>query len=359
MALRDEILAAFPWLASAGLFSLLDGLIVEGATPQEIVAQVRNSKQYATAFPGIVDAKTGVMRFTSEREYLDRIEDYRTVLRTWGRYDPANDNPFQYVDFIEQGIDPNTLNQRFEVYDQLEAGSEETRAAFYVYAGLNVTVDDLYQAVVSPQFRQELMDKYDQSVASQPLDYAVWIQRAAQFGMSELSKKLKGFQKAGLLTGQVVSSLLATNPEFAQQMMGALFTGGEAAPSTGTLALSDLMKAFEYAMIAGAASEVGLQMPTKERLEQFRQAGVQRRQALQVYGQFGSRSSFYKGAGARAGIDFGQEAFEDALFLGRGTELAQLTSAEQALGRAGGGFALAQDRSGRVVQVGRSVGGSF
>ncbi len=354
--LLEEIRTMFPGLDQVGLLDRVVDLIRDDAPAEEVVASIRQSPEYRRIFPGIVD-DTGAMRFSSEREYLDTVRSYRDVLREFGLFDPAQDDPLDYVAFIDQGIDPNELRDRLQTYRALEEGSQALRDAFYVYAGMDVTVDDLYQAVVSPEFRQAMMDEYNQQVAENPFDYDTFITRATQRGLQRVAELLQNMQKQGLLSGEVVSRLMSVDPSFARQVMAALFTGGSESP-TDTLGLDELLAAFEAAVLGSAAAEQGLEMPSRGRIEEFRLAGVTRARAAQAYSLYQARREQLRGMAARAGQgDVTQRVVEDALLLGRTAAvdfLNRIADRERSLGRAAGGFRRTVE-DGLLAEAGRTA----
>lgn len=350
----DLAATLFPWATELGLLDILNNEIQQGSTAEQAYATIQKTPQYQAQFAGMIDA-SGVRRFANERQYLDTINDYKDVLKEFGAYDPNQDKNIDYLGFIEQGIDPNELKQRFTTYRELEAGSQDLRDAMYVYSGLQVSVDDLYQAVVSPSFNQQLTSEYDRRVALSTFDYQTFITRATEVGLARAAESLRTMQQRGLVTGQVVSSLLQTDPNFARQVMDALFTG--TTPGTPTLPLDQLLHSFDLAMLASAATESGLEMPTRERVEALRQAGVTRARAIQAYGGFARNQGVLQGASQRAnlGFEFDQQKWEEAVLLGKGQavgDLSRLVATEDNFGRPQGGFAMTMEGS-RIAQAGR------
>lgn len=355
MELLDIIRATYPWIEQMGLLDLVRGMITDDASPEHIVAEVRRSDQYKRLFPGMLD-ENGQRRFATEREYLERIQDYREVLREFNAFDPAQDTPMNYLGFMEQGIDPNELQRRYRIYRDLENGSQDLRDAYYVYAGMDVTVDDLYQAVVSPQFRNELQNEYDRQVAMNPFDYETFITRATERGLQRTAQSLRHMQANGLLTGEAVSQLLSVDPSFAREVMGALFTGGDPTGSTRTLSLDELMTSYEYAMLGSAATEQGLVMPSRERISEIRAAGIDRAKALRSYGAFAEQRTALQAMAQRHHTQsISQQLYEDAVFLSRGQATQTLKTAmdrERSLGQAGAEFQYGIDGR-RITQLGR------
>lgn len=354
----DDFLGVNEWISLMGIDEewLLDKL-QEGKSLDQILAELRRTDAYRKLFPGIVDDKGFRM---SEAEYMDRVRSYRDVLKKYGYFNPGQDDPMDYVAWITAGTSAEELDFRFNVYTELQRTGQATIDAFYVYAGIDLSEDDLFRAVVNPQFREEMQSAYDQKVANQKLDYETFIARATEQGLKRAAKTLERMQKLGLLTGEAVSRMMSVDPDFARQMMGALFTGGGPSGETEQLDLSSLEAAFEYAMIGGAAGEQGLTLPTLERIQQLRSAGIDRARAMAGYGQFAQLQGGLAGMAQRSNLadTFDQSMFEEAVFLNTADQarlLRQVTNQEKALGQVSGGFQSRLTDDGRVEQVGRRV----
>lgn len=354
MALLDDIRASYPWSVLVGLDQMIIDLVRDGATIDEALAKVRQAPQYKARFPGMID-RDGRRRFGTEAEYLAEEEKYRKVLVDFGAYDPNQDSPQDYLAYMDNRIDPEQLKQRFAVYRALERGSAELRDAFYIYAGLDVSVDELYQATVSPEFRQQMISTYDEAVARTNLDYETFITRATERGLKRVADTLRNMQTLGLVTGSAVSQMLSVDPNFAREMMGTLFQAGT--PDTATLSIDELLSSFDYAMIGSAASASGFTLPDRARVEEFRMAGIDRARALRGYSEAELRQT---GLGAMASRFNqgrpGQEQLENAFILGQAPAVAdvnRLFELERSLGKTGQGFSQSLEGS-RVVQQGRS-----
>ena len=292
--------------------------------------------------------------FSNEREYLNRVEDYKTVLRSAGFYDPSTDDPQDYVGFIQGGIAPDELQQRVTTYRRLEEGSQEMRDQFYIYAGMDVSVDDLFEAVVNPNFGQSLVEEYEASVQGSNLDYETFITRATERNLENVATLLEGMVDEGLTTREAVSRVRGIDPSFAREIMGVIANSGDAA-----LAYDELSYAFQYALIGSAASEQGLQAPDKEMVGRLQQAGVDRARARQAYGQFARNENAIQGMVQRATQGevqtFNQTDFEEAALLGQTDKVDLLQRAqgmEEAYSRRGG-FATQQEGK-RFTQRGRT-----
>ncbi len=352
--LLDDLRSQYPWLIVIGLDQFVIDAIRGGATIDETLARVRQTSQYKARFPGLVNAD-GTRRFPTEAAYLQEEQDYRQVLIDFGAFDPNQDSAFDYLAFLDQGITPEGLERRFTIYRALERGSTELRDAFFVYAGLEVSVDDLYQSVVSPSFRQQMITAYDETVAQQDLDYDTYITRATERGLKRVVETLRNMQTLGLVTGAAVSQMLSIDPNFAREMMGALFQAS--GPDTGTMSIDELLSTFDYAMIGSAASQSGFVLPTVARLEEFRSVGVDRARALRGYSQAALLQGGLESFASRFNRDtIDQFGLEGAFILGEAGAAADVTrlfEQESSLGRTGTGFSQSLE-GGRIVQQGRA-----
>jgi hypothetical protein len=137
--------------------------------------------------------------------------------------------------------------------------------------------------------------------------------------------------------------------------MDALYTGGSGEVNqTQPLALEELLGAFQEAVLGAAATGAGLSLPSKERIAQIRQTGIDRARAVQAYMDYGMNQGAYNAAVQRArGKSFGQDQFEKAAFLGDAGAAQDLRAGlayEEAAGQQQGTFRMTQDPSGRIVQ---------
>ncbi|MCS5683888.1 MAG: hypothetical protein NZ654_01445, partial [Acidimicrobiales bacterium] len=320
---------------------------------EQIIAEVRKSNQYQQQFPGMI-GPDGIRRYRTESEYLTAVEGYRGVLQDYGEYDPGTDTPMSYVAFMDAGIDANELRDRFGKYRTVQAGSQELKDAFFVYAGMDVSDEDLYQAMVSPQFREELSNEYDVTVANSAPDYETFIERARQVSTEAVVKTLELLAARNATTGTMVSRVMSMDPAYGRDLIAALFTGGDPAANTRTLTLSELTEAFSEAVMGAAATESGWELPTKDRLAEFRAAGIEAAQLHGLYDDLALRSSALTGMveRTRRGATFGQQMAEEDI-LGETRELDFAEAAESALGARGGGFSTTQEGR-RLAQRARS-----
>ena len=95
---------------------------------------------------------------------------------------------------MRAGVDVNELGDRLGTYRELETGSQELRDAFYVFGGIDVTVDDLFEAVVDPTKKKALEDAYNEATIGGTTNYETFIQRASTVGVERLTKRLGELQ---------------------------------------------------------------------------------------------------------------------------------------------------------------------
>jgi hypothetical protein len=353
MALEQEIKAAFRWAYEIGIGNVIDNLIASGAGMDEVVSTIRTTPEWEAVFPGFY-RDDGSKRYGTEAEYLARVSDYRDVLRAHGSYDPAQDNPYNYVGFMELEVDPNELEQRFQMYEGIKNGSQAVKDAFYVYAGMKVTDDDLYAMVVDPKRALEIENEYNQQTAATPLDYETYITRATEVAQQHLVDQVGYLVKQGLATEAQLQQVVSGQPDVNRQYMDILYTAG--AEGGSYMDLNELVLTFTYAMLGSAASEQGLILPTRERLAKFVEAGVNRSRAMQAYGAYSVAQYGLAGMASRANVqEIDQSLFEEAMLLNQGDASAALDKAlglEDSLGQAGGGFST-QLEGKRLTQSGR------
>ena len=295
-----DISESFPWAVELGFLDLIKELVVDGAGAEQIIAEVRQSTQYQQRFPGMI-GPDGIRRYRTEGEYLTAVENYRGVLKDFGEYDRATDTPMSYVALMDAGIDANELRERFGTFRSIQAGSQELKDAFFVYAGMDVGDEDLYQAVVSPQFREELTNEYDLTVANSTLDYDTFIERARQVSTAAVVKTLETLSARNATTGTVVSRIMSMDPAYGRTLIASLFTGGDTAATNRTLTLAELTEAFSAAVMGSAATEAGWAIPTKARLEEYRAAGIEASTLHTLYESMKLRSPALAGMVERAG----------------------------------------------------------
>jgi hypothetical protein len=346
----------FPWIEALGGDAFLEKVkqwVIQGFQPEGIVANLRQTPEYQRLFPGIRNPD-GTMKM-QEAQYLQRREEYKQLLRQYGLPDYQYDDPNDTAVFFQNDIDPNELKQRLETYDAVRR-NRWIKDAFYVYAGLRVTDDDLYQAVVNPLFREDLGQRYLQAVGTQQIDYDTFLKRAAEVGLDRVAESLATNPPPGS-TG-VVPVLQRATLDDIKGYLAQLHMGTTGKP----LSLNELLHAFEAAVLGSTAIEQGLQLPSMERIEEFRQMGVDRARAMEAYSLFAQRGQQFAGAVQRAnlGTGFTQSQFEEATLLNRAEQTQLLSRAldyEKALAQRAGGFGFSFDRTGRLRQGGLRVPG--
>lgn len=325
----EEIQARYPWIGQLGIdFRQLRDWVADGLSGEAIVQEIRNTEGWKARFAGI-RRDDGTLRM-NEAAYLQKEDDYRQVLRQFGRDLSEYQDPISLKTFFDNDIDPSELAQRLERWEFLDKTTADIRDSFYVYSGLELSTDDLYRAIVDPNYGSYLSEEYNRRVAESPLDYQTWITRATEVGLNRVVEKLEDLRRFGMVTDQAISAVRNIDPDFARQMMGALYTGGGETPSE-PLDLASLERAFEYAMIGGAASAQGLTLPDAERIEAIRQAGIDRARALQGYSQFAQQAGRLSAQAQRVGAaGFDQSDFEEAVFLQQADAQALLDRARRA-----------------------------
>lgn len=377
-SLYAELRAAYPWLDQVGLDpGFFQDLAASAASSDEVIVKLRQNPIYKARFPGLW-RNDGSIRM-NEAQYLQTEQSYKQLVNQFG-YGSTYKNPADYKGLFDSEQDPNELQKRLQTYADIKDSGQGMKDAFYVYAGLKLTDDDLYQATVDPTHHQALTGAYNQAVASSTFDYSTWLTRATEVGMNRVADSLGVAGASGALGTAGVQAVLRTDPNFARTVMDAIYSGshgGVSAPATtgftgdgpgsdlfnygqasggGLLDLESLLNAFQEAAIGSAATGAGLAMPTKERIAELRTAGVDRARALSAYGQFGASGGVYGAASQRAGLgQFGQKQFEDAAFLGNAGSQAQLQAAlaqEQAAGSRTGSFGVSQGSGSRTRQTG-------
>ena len=357
----------FPWAKDLNLGAMIEEAVTEGIHEDVLIAQIRDTPQYLATFPGITD-EDGRMRFVNEQSYVDQVREYRDVLVEAGSiggrqiFNAASENPMDYAALMERGISTEELKSRLTTYRDLTNNSGHVRAAFKIYANMDVSVEDLYQAVVDPEASKTLIGQYNQNLIDADFDYSKWVANATGAALESAAETLSNLQAQGALPEGAAARFAALSDDQAQGLVEALYLGdGE---SDRFLELDELIEAFQFALIGGAASEQGLVAPSAERVSAFREAGITRAQALKSYGAFANQSSLISSMISRTNVQgentavFGQEQFEDALFLSRAEESDLLTrgrQAEGALARGRGGFATTS-KGARLAQPGRAQG---
>jgi hypothetical protein len=230
-----------------------------------------------------------------------------------------------------------------------------------VYSGLNFSDDDLYEALVDRGKGQQLAESVNAAVGQQlsgPGAWEGWIDRARQAGQARIVTIFEQARQHGSTYASTIQQVMNIDPAFANDIMDALYTGGD--PGAGDyLDLTSLLDAYEFMAIGAAAEGAGLELPTKERLAEIRAAGIQRSQAIDAYQKFGMDKNKLNAAVLRArGETFTQTDFEQSQFFGdieatRELEAGQTYMASQ--GKGTGQFAFSRGSRGQFVQTGLSA----
>jgi hypothetical protein len=358
--LFTELQDLHPWMRDLGLSAtwLQTAIAESGSNASELAARIRGTTQYKRRFQGMYRTD-GTQRWT-EAQHIQREDGIRNLLRQYGiNVQQEYSTRESLIGFHESEQSLDEVRDRLEVWNFVKTSGQTVKDAFYVYAGLKLQDDDLFEALVDGAREQELFRSYNRGRAQLAPDYASFITRATEVGNQRVANELTNLQKRGVLTGQAVQRILSIDPNFARQMMDAIYTGGDPTPGTaGALDLQHLLSSYEFASIGAAAAEAGLALPTRERLAEIRAAGVDRARAMEGYRNFGRDRSRLASAIQRArGVDFGQTQFEQAEFLGNATQARNLQSGigyMEARGKTEGSFRFTEER-GRLVQTGLRV----
>lgn len=343
------IFGMFPWIGTLGMENEVRQWLVDGLEGEALIGALRKTPQYQQMFPWI-KRNDGTLRMT-EAEYLRTQTTYRTLLRQYGFDEPKT--PQEYGGFFTGEVSADELKERLDTYRGIQRSGRPVKEAFYIYAGMKLTDDDLYSALIEPERWKQMQSEYNVRVASQPLNYETWVQRATEVGLQRVVESLEALENEGIVTGSAIERIRGVNPAFARQMVDVLYTGGDPGGTEYMSNLDELMASFEEAMIGGAAYSAGLGLPSKERIAELRAAGVQRAQAIQKYTEFGSRKQRIDAAVRRhGGGEFGRYEFEGSEFLGDAGSrdlLEQSLRQEDSLGKGGGGVASRLSEFGPVA----------
>ncbi len=348
--LFDQLRAQFPWLEQIGVDpSWFQEVAAEtGGNADAVLVRFRELPQYRSRFAGMW-RQDGSLRM-NEAQYLATEEAYRQILRQAGFDENVYARPEDLVGIFQADIDPNELNERVQIHQQVIEGSQSVRDAFYVYAGIDVSPEDLFAAVVDPTAGANLSRQYTEAVAAQTFDYETFLRRAAEVAPQRAAALAEATDNDVSFT-----QLQSQQPELVSQILDLLYTNG-GTETNPTLSLDELLASYEEALLGAAAVNAGLDIPTKDRISEIRLAGIDRSRAQQAYLQFAQFGGSLSGAAQRRGLgEIDQVRFEDASFFGEGSAQRALTVAaasEAAAGQRQGTFQFGQDRTGRFTQAG-------
>ena len=369
-AVYDWINTQFSWARDLGLEDMIRDAIENNIDDDVMIAQIRQSPQYLAAFPAITDEQ-GRMRFLDEADYVDQVREYRNVLRDAGSigdrliFDPNTESALDYAAFMERGISTEELSQRLDTFRNLNNASSGVRAAFKAYANMDVPVEMLYQAVVDPKTATDLIGEYNQNVLDANYSYPEQLANWTDAIREQTLEQLTSLEAQGFLPEGAMNRINALSGDEQQALVEALYIG-DVTENDPLLEFDELAEAYQFAIIGGAASEQGLVAPSLDRVKAIREAGINRAQALKAYGMYSGQKGLINAMLSRTNVQgqgmsaFTQSDFEEAVFLNQAEETDLLTRArqsEQALGRAGGGFATSMQGN-RLRQTGRSGSGA-
>jgi hypothetical protein len=341
MSLYDDLMASNPWLKQFNLTpQRIQSLLAASHGAADLLDKIRAEPSVKQRFAGMY-RQDGSLRM-NEAEYLQTENNYRNLLRQAGvNVDSNYSTPASLLGFFQGEIAPDELRDRLQVWNQVKGAGKSVKEAFYAYAGLSVSDDDLYEAAVDPSREIELYKQYQAAAAadqSSPGGYARFITRTTELAL-----------------GRLPSGSPTPDANHARQVLDAIFHNGKPNADQDTLNLNQLLEAFQFAAIGGAATEAGLTMPTKARLEQIRAAGIDADKAIAGYTAFGLNKAELSAAVMRArGRDFTQTDFESAQFFGNVDQSKALAAGQaymEAAGREAGSFRFAQ-RGDQIVQSG-------
>jgi len=360
MSVYTDLLAQNPWLSQFNLSpERLQELVATSSGASELLGKLREEpavKQRTQA----MYRQDGSLRFESEGELFRWEDQVRSLLRQSGvNVDVEYATPQSLIGFAESEKSPDELRDNLQVWNAVKGSGDRAREIFYTYAGLSPSDDDLFEALVDPAREQGLFNEYNANVAamsSGPAAWAAWITRATQAGLSRVAKVLTDAQTHKATKGAAVQRVIEIDPAFARQIMDAIYSGGDPRGGRGGgISLQEMLDAFEFMAIGAAATESGLVLPTKARLQEIRAAGVERNRAIEGYQLFGARQAQLSAAVERArGTTFGVQQFEEASFFGNAASRRALESGEAYMAAAGrdvGTFRFSE-QNGRISQLG-------
>jgi len=347
-----NITSSFPWL---GTMPSLVGSIVtwaeQGKTAAEIYGLMVQTTEYRARFPSIRDS-TGMKRM-DESAYIQREQQYRTVMIRYGDAAYRYDDPSDFAAFMENGMEPTELESRFQMWDALDQYGSDVKAAFYIYAGVNLSTDDLYRTMVDPKFKQDLQQQYTVRTALSSPDYDTWLDRTTEMVLADVAKQLDQYASSGVAPSSAVAELAQMSRETAKTWVAAMY---ESDAKKEALSFSELSQAFNYAMIGGAAMQYGIDAPPAEKIGEWVGKGVDRAKAATAFGTIATQGAFINSMASRAGMDVDNLNLTEALLEGVNAQQAALidmaNKAAKASATATGAARFDQSRSGSLQQGG-------
>jgi hypothetical protein len=361
-SLWQDVLEYNPWLQTLGISAArLKELAATSSGASELMAKLRQEDVVKRRTQAMYRAD-GSRRFSTEAELFAWEDQVRDVLRRSGAdVDREYATPETLIGFAENNLSPDEIRDRLQVWKGVKEAGQRAREIFYVYAGLNFTDDDLYEALVDRGRGQELQNSVNAGVAQQlssPNAWEAWIDRARQAGNARVVDVLTKAQQQGSTTAAAVQRVINIDPAFANQIMDSLYTGGD--PDAGDfLDLTSMLDAYEFMAVGAAAVGAGLELPGRERLAEIRAAGIERAQAVDAYQQFGLNKDRLSAAVQRSrGSTFTQAEFENATFFGDLEARREQEAGEayaRGAGRGSGQFSFGRGKRGQFVQAGLST----
>jgi hypothetical protein len=365
MSRFDDVMAQFPWLQQVpGLADDILSWIEQGYTDGELVASIRLHQAYLQRFPAM-KGDDGGFRFQNEAEYLAEERRLREVLIQYGAPGHNYDDPQDFAAMLAGGVRAGQLQARYDLYNSLSTSGQGVIDAFYIYAGMEIGVDDLYEMVVNPSRQNELIEEYEARSTINPPDMDTFITRLTETSMVRVVRLLDELAQAGVVDRSAVSQIQSADPAQAKTLVAALY-GRQLAQGlenaqlmtdavdnaafdqnllTDFIDVPTLQHSFQLALIGSAATRAGLDIPDAARLDDLISAGLDRSRAIQGFSTIANRSSEFQAFARRANLgDLSQEEIEDEVLLGTEGRLAEALRREQALGARGGGVRFETDR---------------
>lgn len=96
----------------------------DNTPPEQILLDLRETKEYKKRFPAMALRQRAGLRALSEEEYLNNEEAYRRTLNQFGLPGHMFDKPDDFVAAFENDLSPDELGQRAEIYDLVQRSPE-------------------------------------------------------------------------------------------------------------------------------------------------------------------------------------------------------------------------------------------
>jgi hypothetical protein len=358
---RQQVLTEFPWLRDVpALADNIADWLTKGYGPDEILYQVRRTSVYRNQmFPGMFD-ENDRMRFDSEASYISTMRDYQATLRNYIPNTETRYDSFRELQgFVQGDISPRELEDRLKIWHQITNSSQPVKDAYYVYAGLELTDEQIYAATVDPSAYKHLKRQYDARVTQLTTSQQVF-DRMTERTAANLGALVSDMSDQGIITEAEADRLVrGINPQRVGRWINAMLTEAQrrAAGEREYMGLADLQQALNYALIGSAASQQGFDLPDESRIGALVDAGVDRAKALETYGVMARQGGFIAGALQRSGMGQGtMEEVEAGLFgvgdKGQAARLDWALRTEEARGSERSGASFGQTRQGQLVQQG-------